>query len=201
MDYDYFGDAENDTAKVTALIRKDKQTGMIWGNVSSTKGPGDTWMIKKVEKDLELLGRANTKLKTDGEPSLVAVQGKIIAARAKGSTIPENPPAYNPESNGCIEKGVQDFDGQLRCIKIALEGRIGQEIDAAAPVIEWAVQHTGFVVSRFRIGHCGKAPWERLTGKTWHRPVVEFCERVHGKIARQEWNAATEPRTPRQNAN
>ena len=29
MDYDYFGDAEDDTAKVTCLIRKDRQTGMI----------------------------------------------------------------------------------------------------------------------------------------------------------------------------
>ena len=46
MDYEYFGDAEDDTAKVTAIIRKDRQTGMICGNACSTKGPGDTWMIK-----------------------------------------------------------------------------------------------------------------------------------------------------------
>ena len=81
LDYDYFGDAEDDIAKVTAMVCKDKLTGMLWGNVSSVKGPGDAWMVNKVVKNIELLGRANTKLKTDGEPALVAFQSRVIAAR------------------------------------------------------------------------------------------------------------------------
>ena len=74
---------------------------------------------------------------TDGEPSLVAVQSKVISGR-EGTTLPKNPPAYNPESNGAIEKGVQDCNSQLRCIQLALEARLGHSLDVSLPVFEWA---------------------------------------------------------------
>ena len=46
----------------------------------------------------------NTKivLKTDGEPALVQVQDRIISVRTQ-PTIPENPPAYDPQANGGAE--------------------------------------------------------------------------------------------------
>ena len=99
--------------------------------------------------------------------------------------MPRNPPAYNPESNGPIEKGVQDVDGQTRCTKLALEARLGTKVKASSPIMEWGVQHSGFVTSRFAVGHDGKVPWERLGGRKWNRPLVEFGEQVPGKLARQ----------------
>ena len=107
MDYDHYGDPEDDEGEVTTLVTKDRSSGMIWGNVVERKGPGDQWIIDKQIKNIELLGRSNIALKTDGEPAIVAVQSKLISLR-DGQTVPRNPPAYNPEANGPIEKGVQD---------------------------------------------------------------------------------------------
>jgi hypothetical protein len=99
--------------------------------------------------------------------------------------VPSNPPAYNPESNGVVEKGAQDVIAHLRCFKLALESRLETTIEAKHPIIEWLLIHVCFLLARFAVGHDGKTPWERLTGKTWRRPLVEFAEQVWGKLARQ----------------
>ena len=91
-------------------------------------------------------------LKTDGEPALVAVQSKIVARR-EARTAPVNPPAYDPKSNGVIEKGGQDINGRLRCIKIALEDRVQQKLHISLPVFEWALEHAAFIHNRFQMGH------------------------------------------------
>ena len=60
----------------------------------------------------------NTKivLKTDGEPASVQVQDRVISVRTQ-PTIPENPPAYDPQANGSAKRGVQEVKGQLRVTK------------------------------------------------------------------------------------
>ena len=60
--------------------------------------------------------------KGDGDLALVAAQWKISAQR-EAKTVPANPPADDPKANGVIEKGVQDINGRLRAIKLALESR------------------------------------------------------------------------------
>jgi len=76
----------------------------------------------------------------------VAVHNKLITWR-DGLTQPRNPPAYNPESNGVIDKGVQDANGQLRSVKLALETRIGTAVDVKSPIMEWALPHACFIVT------------------------------------------------------
>ena len=184
LDYYYLGDPEDEEGQVTVMAMKDRVTGNLWGNVCEKKGPGDRWILDKLNRNICTLGRHNIVLKTDGEPSIVAMQAKI-AEKREGFTIPKNPPAYNPESNGPIEKGVQDLNGQTRCVKAALESRIKKKVKASSAVMEWGIAHAGFVVSRFAVGHDGKTPWQRLTGRPWNRPIVEFGEQVLGKLARE----------------
>ena len=121
-------------------------------------------------------------LKTDGEPAFVAVQSKVVARR-EAKTVPVNPPAYDPQSNGAIEKGVQDINARLRCIKIALEKRLKEKLHIRLPIFEWAVEHAAFVHTRFQLGHDGSTPWRRLTGRSWNHELAEFGEQVAGKLA------------------
>ena len=97
-------------------------------------------------------------------------------------TKPENPPAYNPESNGA-EKAVQDVSGQVRTLKLALEARIGVMIPEASAVMDWVIEHAAYVLTRFSVGHDGMTPYERLTGCKWVRSMVEICEIVLAKFA------------------
>jgi hypothetical protein len=177
MDYNFFGDgAEDVTAhsdEVKAIVVKDFRTGMIWAHRVTRKGPQDKWAVKKVVADIESLGRSEIKLKTDGEPAITSLQSAVIAARVRPSvTIPVNPPAYDPQANGTIEKGVQDVNTQERKTKLALEARIGETIPADHPVMEWGLEHSAFTLCRCAVGQSGKAPWEKLTGARWRGRVV-----------------------------
>jgi hypothetical protein len=73
-------------------------------------------------------------LKADGEPAIVALQSAIIARRVVPSkTQPVNPPAYDPQANGAIEKGMQDFFVSLRKLKIGFIKRIKANIPEKHP--------------------------------------------------------------------
>ena len=132
--------------------------------------------------DMESLGRRDVILKTDGEPSVVALQRKVAEKRT-GRTVPMNPPAYNPQSNGPVEKAVQDVNAQARCLKIALEAGIGEKIEAGAPIMKWGIQHAANLISKYSQGKDGMTPHQRLTGRRWKAPLVEFGEKVLGKMA------------------
>ena len=141
----------------------------------------DEWVATRIIKDIEDMGRRDIIIKTDGEPAIVALQSKIIDGRA-GRTVPRNPPAHNPEANGPCEKAVQDVTGQTRTLKLTLEARLKYTIPMDAPVMEWLMEHAAFVLSRFNAGHDGMTPYERLTGRRWRRPMVEFGEVVLAKL-------------------
>ena len=72
----------------------------------------------------------------------------------------------------------------MRTIRLALETRLGVKIPVDHPIMEWAAQHAGFLLTTFSLGHDGKAPWERLGGRLWNRVMAEFGEQVLGKLAR-----------------
>ena len=61
--------------------------------------------MEKVMRSISDTGNTKIVLKIDGEPALVQVQDKIISERTQ-PTIPENPPAYDPQANGRAESSV-----------------------------------------------------------------------------------------------
>ena len=115
---------EDKTLKI--VVMKDEPTGCVNAHRVDAKGPSDAWVVKRLVKDVEELGRRDIALKTDGEPAMIAMQ-RAIAAQRPGLTKPENPPAYNPQSNGACEKAVQDVSAQIRTLTVALESRLGDK--------------------------------------------------------------------------
>ena len=101
---------EERECKLKTMVMKDETSGNVFQHKVQVKGVGDEWLLKKMCKDMEELGRRDAVLKSDGEPAIVAVQNKIQSMRS-GRTIPRNPPAYNPEANGPIEIGGEGRDG------------------------------------------------------------------------------------------
>ena len=128
----------------------------------------------------------NTKivLKTDGEPALVQVQDRIISVRTQ-PTIPENPPAYDPQANVGAERGVQEVKGQLRATKLGLEARIGVEITDAMAILEWMIPQAADTINRFLVGDDGRTAYYRVRHKNFHGKVFEFGEQVLAKPKRR----------------
>ena len=179
---DYQSINDDTEAEIKLIIGKCESTGNVIAHTVLCKGLGDEWVIRRIVRDLEELDKGHVILKTDGEPAIVAVQNRLQALR-NGRTVPRNPPAYNPQSNGPCEKAVQDVTGHLRNVKIALEARLKTEIDDRLPIVQWALEHAVFLINKFSVGHDGMAPCERLTGRKWRRPMVEFGEMVLAKLA------------------
>ena len=174
---------EGKTDKVLKIVvMKDEESGSVFSHRVDMKGPGDVWVVKKLVADIEELGRRDIILKTDGEPAMLALQ-RAMALMRPGLTKPENPPAYNPSSNGACEKAVQDVSAQIRTLTLALEARLGLKIEEDHPVMDWIIAHAAYLVTKFSVGHDGMTPHERLTGRKWTRPMIELGEVVLAKLA------------------
>ena len=182
MDYQDLNETSGAPQKV--LLGKDEDNGMVFGHYVKCKGIKDEWILKQIVRDIQEFGRSDIILKTDGEPSIVAVQNAVQAMR-KASTVPRNPPAYNPQSNGPCEKAVQDVTAQMRAIVIGLEARLGVSLPEGSAVFQWAIEHAAFLLNHFNVGKDGMTPYERLTKRKWNRPLVEFGEMVLAKMALQ----------------
>ena len=182
MDYQELNEESEKPQKI--IVAKDEVTGNLIAHYVLCKGITDEWVIRKLVKDLEEIGRRDAIVKTDGEPAITAVQSRLQNLR-EGRTVPRNPPAYNPQSNGPCEKAVQDVAGQLRILKLALEARLGIKIDENLPIMQWALEHAVFVLNKYNVGDDGMVSFERATGRKWIRPIVEFGETVLAKLALQ----------------
>ena len=181
MDYNELNEESDKPQKV--LVGVDNSTGNVFAHNVIAKGLTDDWICKKVVRDLEEFGRSDIILKTDGEPAIKAVQNRIQAIR-RGRTVPRNPPAYNPQSNGPCEKAVQDVTSQLRTLKVGLEYRMKVKVHDDSPIMQWALEHAVFVLNKLNVHKDdGMTSHERLTGRRWRRPIVEIGERVLAKMA------------------
>ena len=172
---------EEANSKLKTLVLKDDPSGSMFQHKIDVKGAGDEWLMKRICKDLEELGRRDTILKSDGEPAIVAVQSKIQSMRS-GRTFPKNPPAYNPEANGPIEKAVRDVTAHSRALKLGLESRLQKQLPDGAKIIEWILELAPFLLSKYSVGHDGMTSHERLLGTKWRRPCLEIGEVVFAKL-------------------
>ncbi len=181
MDYNELNEESEKPQKI--IVGVDQVTGNVFAHNVVAKGLVDDWICKRIVRDLEELGRSDVILKTDGEPAIKAVQNRVQALR-HGRTVPRNPPAYNPQSNGPCEKAVQDVTAQLRTLKIALEYRMKVKIHDDAPIMQWALEHAVFLLNKLNVHRSdGMTSYERLTGRKWRRPIVEMGEHVLAKMA------------------
>ena len=113
--------------KAAVIIAKDHAAGAFLAYTCTEKGLANKWVVKQFIRDLCDWGRKDICLKTDGEPAMIALHTAVADARSS-RTVPRNPPAYNPQSNGSVEKAVQDMAGLMRRLTPALEARLQQKI-------------------------------------------------------------------------
>ena len=77
-----------------------------------------------------------------------------------------------------MERAVQTIEGQIRVMKLALEERIGQEIDAGANVVTFLAEYAGYLLNRLEVGQDGKTAYERTKGKAASVLGIEFGEKL-----------------------
>ena len=81
-------------------------------------------------------------------------------------------------SNGFIERAIQDVQGQIRTIKLAVESRYKSVIKEDHPILPWIVKYAGITISLCRKGEDGRTAYERRRGERYLRELPDFGECV-----------------------
>ena len=103
----------------------------------------------------------------------------LAPSQSQGRSIPESSPVGSSGSNGFIERGIQDVEGQARTIKLAFESHTGANVPSDHNIVPWIIEYDGALLNRYSVGQDGKTFYERLKGKAASMPGLEFGERVH----------------------
>ena len=152
---------------------------MTCSMVVKEKGIGDGYVVRRVIAFIRELGYDGKKLvlKSDQESSVNAVLVRV-AQKREGETFLEHSPVRSSGSNGIIERGIKDVQGQIRSMKFAIDERISTDLSGSSKVLCWLVEFAALLINRYSVGHDGKTPYERLKGKKSNMFGFEFGERV-----------------------
>ena len=104
-----------------------------------------------------------------------------IKESADMEIVPENSAVGESQSNGMVERGIQDVGNQVRVLKDALETRLGVTLDPRHPILAWLISHAGALLIRCQVGVDGKTAYQRWKGKVFRKPILEFGESTHFK--------------------
>ena len=83
---------------------------------------------------------------------------RIKGTRSKGSdgnpggvVILENSPVGESQSNGLVEKAVQEVQYQIRKMKMQLEQNMASKLSNDSPIWPWLIQYAAQVIHTFKI--------------------------------------------------
>ena len=82
------------------------------------------------------------------------------------------------QSNGLAERSVGIFEDQFRTLKHALEVRLKQRLPGEHPVTAWLIEHTSFILNKYKLDNEGRTAYGRLHGREGIEKVCEFGEVV-----------------------
>ena len=82
------------------------------------------------------------------------------------------------QTNGVVERAVQELEGIVRTIKLHLEHLIGQRVPANHAVLAWMTEYAAEMYNRYREVKGKRTPYELLKGKQRTKPMALFGETV-----------------------
>ena len=108
----------------TVLVMQESETRSIWSYAVERKGASEEWVIHQICEDIEIVGLKEDRIiiKDDQEPAIIDVAKQIAMNRGgRFGTALDNSRVGDSDSNGRIERAIQDVEGQCRTMRSALE--------------------------------------------------------------------------------
>ena len=171
------------------LIVKDRRSKAVWAHPVPCKGTEHPYPAKAALRDLEMTGYKRVIGKSDQEASILKLINEIKHGW-KGELIPEAAPKgdAHAQSNGEVERAVQEVLGLARTLKDALEQKSGIELDPKSPLLAWLVELAANVLTLLHKGapKDGFTAYMRLKGKPWKIELPMFGETVE-EDCQQVW--------------
>ena len=161
------------------LVVVDNITKTAFAHDMDAKGADDV-TIEQIEEDIKCMGYQGTKIiiKGDQEPSIVAIQEKLINKRNEAQTVPENSPVGESSANGMVERTIQSVQGQIRTIKDQVETKTGRRISRDSTIFRWLVEWAAGTLTRYKVHGNGKTSIMMIKGRQSRAQISGFGEKV-----------------------
>ena len=184
MDYGFFGqpeDRSHDTLPV--LIVRDRKRKGIWSHPVPSKGVVHPYPARALMADLDFMGYKRVILKSDQEPSIVALCDAVENGW-HGEIVPEASPKGESKSNGEVERAVQSVHGLASTLKDFLEQKSGIALEFRSPLLAWLVEHCCNPLLLFHKGepHDGHTACMRFNCRPWRIELPSFGERYDHRL-------------------
>ena len=158
------------------MVIKDRKTRAVYAHVVPAKG-NNPHAVNKLSQALGELGHKKMILKSDQEPAILELK-ELVKIEREDDIVLEESPVKESQSNGEVERAIQEVQGQVRTTKAALESRYENRITEDHPCLPWLVAHSADTLRRFQVHKDGKTAYQRVRGKVFRREVMEFGECV-----------------------
>ena len=169
IDYAYMEEKQDvkEELGMPILVMKDRKSKMIMADVVPEEGR-NAYAIKRMGNNIGILGHAKMIIKSDCEPAILALKDAVKSERSEEIMFEESP-AKESESNGEVERAVQEVQGRIRSIKLGLEMRYGRRIKRDEHIVPWMIRHAAQMRNRIAIRTDGKTNWKILRGRVQKR--------------------------------
>jgi len=190
--------------KWTVLVGRERDSKSWMATTVPHKGGIGRFGRDKCLEFIEENGDTESKVivKTDQEPSILVLVKELVEGRKEGRTLIEEAQQKQAKymssgSNGVVERGVQEMEGEIRKIYLGLENRLGFKVNAKERIIALIPEYAAYLMNRLKEGSDGKVAYQRIKGKKPSVLAIEFGEKVFYKVKMvsklEKLNARWEP--------
>ncbi|CAE7452725.1 unnamed protein product [Symbiodinium natans] len=166
------------------LVVADSHTGSRNAWALPRKGGTESMRYATAElcRYLNVLGHNEVTLKSDNEPTCLALKAAVKAYRTKlGLKTHREAPEPGDHQSNPAEQAIE-FLRQLTCTILAeYEKEAKTAIGSLDPIHGWAWRHAGWMAHRFVKSH-GITSFELVTGRPYNGKIISFGETCFGRI-------------------
>ena len=122
VSFDYCFMGQDESKCLPILVCRDHKSKFIFCQMVPCKGTGHVYNVKQAVANLEILGYPQVLFKCDQGPAILDLRNSVMAQ-------------CKSQSNGVIERAVQDIEGLVRTLEDHLESQYNTKLDSKHPVL------------------------------------------------------------------
>lgn len=202
-DYGFLRD-ESSQELTTFLVIAVRPWRLYFACVCDIKGP-EPHVVQRIAHWFRQIGLSHYAYRSDREPAIRAMLAEatriaglhgvhepkpeeeedsddegavVVHPQGPSASVPEESSPGESRSNGFAERSIQLVEDQLRCMKLALEDRLGAKIPCGHPIIAWLVEHAAITLTKYHTHEGGETAYQKLHGQACKDRLAEFGETI-----------------------
>ena len=137
---------------------------------------------KEFVRVLNLLDHEKVTLRTDTEPSMLALRDSIVKTRLRDKLATEVQDATPDLHQGLgVERYVRTIRDLAKCLISTIESKTKTTISSSSQIYAWSFRHAAWIYNRFHVSKDGTTSFERLLDRPYRGRLSPFGSTVIAK--------------------